>query len=136
MNHKDWLETITDDSVLAISKAIGTANSTLVAQLNKQKISPENVIRIAEHYGHHPVDALVETGYLDKRWAKAIAPLQALREVSEDDLADEVLRRMKLGQNSGALKQPVDELAARRALDFDQAVADSSPTEPEPGSQE
>lgn len=100
MNHKDWLETITSGSVLAISKAIGTANSTLVAQLNKQKISPENVIRIAEQYGFHPVDALVDTGYIDKRWAKAITPLQALREVSEDDLADEVLRRMKLGQNS------------------------------------
>lgn len=62
MEHRVWLEKITDDSVLAISKSIGVANSTLVAQLNKQKISADNVVKIAEHYDLHPVGALVDTG--------------------------------------------------------------------------
>lgn len=136
MEHRIWLEKITDDSVLAISKSIGVANSTLVAQLNKQKISADHVVKIAEHYDLHPVGALVDTGYIHEKWARTVDPVQALREVTEDQLADELLRRMKLGQNSGALKQPVDELVARRGLDFDQAVADSSAAEPEPGSQE
>ncbi len=101
MEHRAWLEKITDDSVLAISKSIGVANSTLVAQLNKQKISADNVVKIAEHYDLHPVGALIDTGYIHERWARTVDPVQALREVTEDQLAGEVLRRMKMGQNSG-----------------------------------
>ncbi|WP_454973961.1 hypothetical protein [Corynebacterium propinquum] len=104
MEHRAWLEKITDDSVLAISKSIGVANSTLVAQLNKQKISADNVVKIAEHYDLHPVGALVDTGYIHEKWARTVDPVKALREVTEDQLADEVLRRMKSGQNSGGAK--------------------------------
>lgn len=115
MKHDQWLHQITDDSVRSAAKKIDVAPRTLATQLEKGRISPENVIAIAVAYGHHPVGALVDTGYLDAKWAEQVDPARALRTVTEDDLADEVLRRMKLGvERDGPLDTPVDELAQRR----------------------
>lgn len=115
MKHDQWLHQITDDSVRSAAKKIDVAPRTLATQLEKGRISPENVIAIAVAYGHHPVGALVDTGYLDEKWATQVDPARALRTVTEDDLADEVLRRMKLGvERDGPLDTPVDELAQRR----------------------
>ncbi|MGV0340340.1 helix-turn-helix domain-containing protein [Corynebacterium parakroppenstedtii] len=115
MKHDQWLHQITDDSVRSAAKKIDVAPRTLATQLEKGRISPENVIAIAVAYGHHPVGALVDTGYLDAKWAEQVDPARALRTVTEDDLADEVLRRMKLGvERDGPLDTPIDELAQRR----------------------
>ena len=115
MKHDQWLHQITDDSVRSAAKKIDVAPRTLATQLEKGRISPENVIAIAVAYGHHPVGALVDTGYLDEKWATQVDPARALHTVTEDDLADEVLRRMKLGvERDGPLDTPVDELAQRR----------------------
>ncbi|WP_293817635.1 hypothetical protein [uncultured Corynebacterium sp.] len=114
MIHSEWFERVKEDSVRGTAKTIGIPQRTLAAQLDKEKLSPENVIAIAIAYGHHPVGALVETGYLDKKWATQVDPIHALRTVTEDQLADEVLRRMKLGQATGALDEPIDQLAAKR----------------------
>lgn len=115
MKHDQWLHQITDDSVRSAAKKIDVAPRTLATQLEKGRISPENVIAIAVAYGHHPVGALVDTGYLDAKWAEQVDPARALRTVTEDELADEVLRRMKLGvERDGPLDTPIDELAQRR----------------------
>lgn len=115
MKHDQWLHQITDDSVRSAAKKIDVAPRTLATQLEKGRISPENVIAIAVAYGHHPVGALVDTGYLDAKWAEQVDPARALRTVTEDNLADEVLRRMKLGvERDGPLDTPIDELAQRR----------------------
>lgn len=115
MKHDQWLHQITDDSVRSAAKKIDVAPRTLATQLEKGRISPENVIAIAVAYGHHPVGALVDTGYLDAKWAEQVDPARALHTVTEDELADEVLRRMKLGvERDGPLDTPVDELAHRR----------------------
>lgn len=53
-----------------------------------------------------------------------------------DALGIPLVTLMRQAEHEMTPGKPVDELAARRALDFSQAVADSSPTEPEPGSQE
>lgn len=119
---------------------------TLYTQREKGRISAENVIAIAVAYGHHPVGALVDTGYLDAKWAEQVDPARALHTVTEDELADEVLRRMKLGvERGGPLDTPVDELAQRRHVTPDSYdddtpgeedlpyAADSSPDEPMPG---
>lgn len=146
MKHDQWLHQITDDSVRSAAKKIDVAPRTLATQLEKGRISPENVIAIAVAYGHHPVGALVDTGYLDAKWAEQVDPARALHTVTEDDLADEVLRRMKLGvERDGPLDTPVDELAQRRHVtpnpysdttpdeeDLPYA-ADNSPDEPMPG---
>lgn len=145
MEHAQWLESVTDNSVRATAKRVGLAPRTLATQLEKGNLSPENVIAIAIAYGHHPVGALVDTGYLDGKWAQQVDPVHTIRKVTEDQLADEVLRRMKFGKAHGALDEPIDSLAARReakrsntpppSVDQrpydsgipDDAVADSSP---------
>ncbi|WP_123959746.1 hypothetical protein [Corynebacterium pseudopelargi] len=115
MEHAQWMQQITEDSVRSAAKKIDVAPRTLATQLEKGRISPENVIAIAVAYDHHPVGALVDTGYLDAKWAEQVDPARALRSVTEKQLADEVLRRMELGvEHGGALDTPVDELASRR----------------------
>lgn len=127
MEHTQWLEKMTGDSVRATAKKIEIAPRTLATQLEKGSLSPENVIAIAVAYGHHPVGALVDTGYLGEKWAQQIDPARALRMVTEDDLADEVLRRMNIGKASGALGVPVDELNKRRAKKSNSAPRSVSP---------
>lgn len=125
MEHTEWLRQITEDSVRATAKKIDIAPRTLATQIEKGRISPENVIAIAVAYDHHPVGALVETGYLDAKWAEQVDPLRALRTVSEQQLADEVLRRMELGvERGGALDTPIDELATKRKSNTTPGVPD------------
>lgn len=115
-NHKEWLDQVTNSSSnREVSKLSGVPMRTIYNQLEKGSLSPENVIAIAVAYGHHPVGALVDTGYLDEKWATQVDPAHALRTVTEDQLADEVLRRMNIGKAHGALDVPVDELTERRA---------------------
>ncbi|AKE41090.1 hypothetical protein UL82_04465 [Corynebacterium kutscheri] len=116
MNHVDWIGDVTEnESVRAVAIKAGIPQRTLAGQVEKNHITAENVIAIAIAYNHHPVGALVDTGYLEEKWAQQIDPMRALREVSEDDLADETLRRMKLGLTTGsALDMPLDELITLR----------------------
>ena len=132
MKHEEWFTKATGDSVRNAAKQIDIPQRTLAAQLEKGKIPPENVIAIALAYGHHPVGALVDTEYLDEKWATQVDPTHALQQVTEEQLANEVLRRMKIGQANGALNTPIDELTTNNVHPLhpdmpDDAVADSSP---------
>lgn len=115
MEHTEWLtQTTGGDSARTVSKNSGVAGRTVLNQLDRNHFSAENVILIAEAYGKSPVRALVDTGYLDEQWAQAVDPATALRQVSEDDLADEVLRRMKLPGAHDVFETPVSELDEKR----------------------
>ncbi|WP_126316870.1 hypothetical protein [Corynebacterium kutscheri] len=116
MEHSEWFEEVSNESVRKAAQTVGITHRTLAYQIEKNRITAENVIAIAIAYNHHPVGALVDTGYLEEKWAQQIDPMRALREVSEDDLADEVLRRMNSG---GALDMPIDELISLRQEEFD-----------------
>lgn len=137
MEHSDWIDQV-GESVRAVAKAAGIPHRTLASQLEKGKIHPENVIRIAEALGVHPVGALVDTGYLAEKWARATDPVIAIRQLSDEQIADEVLRRMKLGSHV-EFETPINELEQRRSnratpdVDITQydLVADSSPDEKE-----
>lgn len=134
MKHSDWLDQTTDsESVRAIARRIDIPQRTLANQVDRDHISPENVIAIGIEYTGHPVRALVDTDYLPEQYAADVDPVTALRTVTEEELADEVLRRMKLPGAHDTFTTPVDELAARRHVSTDAYAADSSPDEPEPG---
>ena len=109
MTHDTWIKSITGDSARAVAKRIGIPQRTLAAQLEDDRVSPENVIATAIAYGASPVDALVETGYLPEEHARPIT----LRGAGEDVLADEILRRMSGQGDHAALHAPVDELMDR-----------------------
>ena len=116
MNNSEWLEKVTNNaSVNAAANRAGIVQRTLSRQVERGEISAENVIAIAEAYDVHPVRALVDTEYLDEEYARTVDPVSAIRMVSEEQLANEVLYRMKLGLKTSALTTGIDDLAARRA---------------------
>lgn len=111
MRHMEWFEETTRGSTVnAAAAKAGVVQRTLARQLDKGLISAENVIKIALAYDVHPVGALVSTGYIDSSYAEAIDPKTAVQLISEEDLASEVLRRMKLGRNTATLTTPISEL--------------------------
>lgn len=155
MNNSEWLEKVTNNaSVNAAANRAGIVQRTLSRQVERGEISAENVIAIAIAYGAHPIRALVDTGYLDEKYARTVDPMTALRSVTEDQLADEVLRRMKRGLKTDVLTTDINDLASRRSgapvsgpsdslhddddgvvrefdYDPDEYAADSSPNEQE-----
>lgn len=115
MEHSEWLHATTNgDSAREIGRRTGISFRTITSQITRNNISAENVIEIAAEYGRHPVRALVDCGYLGASYATTTDPATALRMVSEEDLADEVLRRMKLDGEHEAFTTPVSDLNARR----------------------
>lgn len=135
MNFSEWIGTITADNNGKIAENIGISRRTLQYQLsNGEKI--DTIIDIAQHYGENPITALVNLGHVEKHWLNELAgnPEAALMAATEDQLAGEVLRRLKEAKWKTALDTPIneldDELAARRNWQ-DLAVADSSPDEEE-----
>lgn len=129
MTHAEWLHTVTGDSAVnAVATRSGIVPRTFARQVEKGSITAENVIAIAIAYNTHPVRALVDTGYLDEKYALEVDPATALKEVSEEDLADEVLRRMLKGLKTEALTTSINgitDLAARRQNTPVSAPADS-----------
>lgn len=125
MNHNEWVEHVAPgESNRDIARAAGVPMRTLYSQRERSALAAENVIAIAVAYGHHPVGALVDTGYLDATWAEQVDPARALRTVTEQQIADEVLRRMNIGvERGGALDTPIDELSARRSKTSRPSVA-------------
>ena len=116
MEHTEWLKkTSGDDSVRAAALTADLPQRTLAYQVNAGHISAENVIKIAIGYGVHPVGALVETGYLDAKYAETIDPKMAARLLSEEEVADEVLRRMKLGVKSDVLTTDINVVTEERS---------------------
>lgn len=140
MKHSEWLTTTTGDSVRNVAITIGVAPRTLATQLEKERISPENVIKIAEAYDAHPVGALVDTEYLSSKWAEQVDPEMAVRELTDEQLADEILRRLRdVRGNHEAFHTPVADLNARRSNTRDDDVeplpyaANHRKAEPEEG---
>lgn len=131
MEHIEWLDrTLGNDSRRHAASLIGMPTRTFATQVKKGVLPAETVIAVSIAYDIHPVRALVDTGYLDEQWAQAVDPATALRQVSEDDLADEVLRRMKLPGSHKVFQTPVSDLDAERKARTPQG-SDSEQGEPE-----
>lgn len=144
MKHTEWLNKISkSDAIHAIAQRAKIVPRTFARQVERGEISAENVIAIAVAYNTHPVRALVDTEYLDEEYARTVDPVSAIRMVSEEQLADEALRRMKLGVKTDVLTNDINEVEARRRSKQQKpvsppddvmpvsAVADDSPDEDE-----
>lgn len=133
MEHTEWLSRITrDDSYREIARRAGLNNRTLTTQASQGTLKPEVIIKIAEAYDESPVYALVDLGFISARWVTEPGIVTALIRATDEQLTDELLRRLNLLDNT-----PVDDLAERRSntptsnvgdVPYD-AVADSSPDE-------
>lgn len=115
MEHSEWLQKVSKgDSINASANKAGIQQRTLARQVDREHIDAESVIALAIAYGIHPVGALVETGYLDEKWANQIVPFLAVRKLTDEQILEEILRRMKLPGDHREFTTPVGELLEER----------------------
>ncbi|VZH85351.1 hypothetical protein FRC0190_01315 [Corynebacterium rouxii] len=110
MKHLEWLDrTTAGDSLRQISERSDIPLATLSHQMRKETFKPELIIRISEAYGESPVIALVDLGFMSSRWIKEPGVRTALSRATDEELTDELLRRLRLIEDT-----PVDDLAELR----------------------
>ena len=109
--HTDWYRRVTrGDSNRQVSSLAGISDATLGRQLRAGELSADLIIKIAQAYNESPVVALVDLGFVSAKWMQEIGTTTALTRATDEELTDELLRRLKLIDDA-----PVDELAARRS---------------------
>ena len=130
--HSQWYKRVTrGDSNRQVAHTANISDATLGRQLRANDLSADLIIKIAEAYDESPVIALVDLGFMSARWITEPGVLTALSRATDEQLPDELLRRLRLIEDV-----PVDELAKRRGeggvvpLPY---AADDSDTEPEEG---
>lgn len=130
--HVEWFKRVTrNDSNRRASELADISPATLGRQLKAGELSADLIIKIAQAYHESPVVALVDLGFVSAKWINEIGTTTALSHATDEELTDELLRRLRLIDDS-----PVNELAERRS-NIDSpgveppiyAVADSSPDE-------
>lgn len=131
--HLEWFKRVTrNDSNRRASDLAEISPATLGRQLKAGELSADLIIKIAQAYDESPVVALVDLGFISARWMQEIGTTTALTRATDEELTNELLRRLKLLDD-----EPVDELAARRSNNDTSdvhpmpygAVADTSPDE-------
>lgn len=137
--HDEWFKAVTGgDSGRAAALAAGIPVATLNRQLGRGEIDAGHVIALARAYDQPPAEALAATGYLTP--AEAGGRADALRLASDQALIRELAHR--IDANEKAWSGTFDDVIAgavtpiRPACDTPPprlAVADSSPDEPEDG---
>lgn len=111
MTHIEWLDRITaGESLRQVSTRSHVPLATLSSQTRKGELRAETIIKIAEAYDESPVIALVDLGYMSARWITEPGVRTALSRASDEQLTDELLRRLRLLDDS----TPADQLAEKR----------------------
>lgn len=111
MEHTEWMKRVTrGDSYRRVAELAGVNDRTLANQMRAGELRPELVIKIAEAYEESPVIALVDLGFMSARWITEPGVVTALSRATDEQLTDELLRRLHLIEDV-----PVDELAQRRS---------------------
>ena len=77
----------------AASKKSGYAQTTLQRQIDKGVLSPEMVIALCRAYDRSPVTGLIETGYINDYEIHGPDIEVALKEATNEQLLDEIMRR-------------------------------------------
>lgn len=94
MNFESWLdELIGDDTRATASKKADYAQSTISRQLSRGYLRPETVIALCRAYDRSPVSGLIETGYINDYELHGPDVEVALREATNEQLLDEIMRR-------------------------------------------
>ncbi|WP_411697080.1 hypothetical protein ACLI1Q_000722 [Corynebacterium sp. LaCa191] len=109
--HTEWFKRVTrNDSNRRAADLANISPVTLGRQLKANELSADLIIKIAQAYNESPVVALVDLGFVSARWLQEVGTTTALTRASDEELTDELLRRLRLLDD-----HPIDDLAARRA---------------------
>lgn len=108
--HSEWFKRVTrNDSNRRAADLADISPVTLGRQLKANELSADLIIKIAQAYNESPVVALVDLGFISARWMQEVGTTTALTRASDEELTDELLRRLRLIED-----EPVDQLAERR----------------------
>lgn len=108
--HTDWYKRVTrGDSNRHVSSQAKISDATLGRQLKANELSADLIIKIAQAYNESPVIALVDLGFISAKWMQEVGTTTALTRASDEELTDELLRRLRLIED-----EPIDHLAERR----------------------
>lgn len=108
--HTDWYKRVTrGDSNRHVSSQAKISDATLGRQLKANELSADLIIKIAQAYDESPVVALVDLGFISAKWMQEVGTTTALTRASDEELTDELLRRLRLIED-----EPIDHLAERR----------------------
>lgn len=109
--HIEWFKRVTrNDSNRRASELADISPATLGRQLKAGELSADLIIKIAQAYNESPVVALVDLGFVSAKWMNEIGTTTALSRATDEELTDELLRRLHLIED-----EPVDHLAQRRS---------------------
>lgn len=95
-----------EPSVNEAAKRVGLIQSTLSRQIKSDTLAPENAVVIARAYKQSPVTALVAIGLISEREVKEAAGTAGIRDITDEALVSEVLRRIQTGDSHPALTEP------------------------------
>ena len=94
MNVEAWFKDLTDSSSLReAAEKSGVSKSTLSRNLDANTMTPETVIALCRAYDRSPVTGLIETEYINDYELHGPDVEVALREATNEQLLDEIMRR-------------------------------------------
>jgi hypothetical protein len=100
MEIASWIASLTDDSARDIANKAGLPARTVQHQITNGKMSVENLLAISIAYNRHPLRTLIDFGIIDIAWANVPDISAALKMATDDQLTEEILRRLKAGSKS------------------------------------
>lgn len=93
-----WIrDAVGDASDREIAKVAGLGQSTLSRQRREGTVTVETVVGIARAYQVSVIPALLAMGIVTENDVAKFSAQARLKDASDEELADEVLRRMKAG---------------------------------------
>jgi transcriptional regulator with XRE-family HTH domain len=93
-SEKWFFSALKDESILAVAEKIGVQQATLNRQIRGNRLSPENVVKIADAYGVDAIDGLIAIGLITEDHAQAHITLASLRAATDKEIAEEIWRRL------------------------------------------
>ena len=109
MSRETWFnETVHGDTIAEVALKAGIIKTTAWRQHNNALgFSAENVILIARAYHKSPVEGLVEFEYLRADEMATGESMAHLRDASDDDLLQELARRLKANADADWANSPI-----------------------------
>lgn len=105
---KSYIEQITgQSSIRQIATAIGLPQTTLNYQW-RGNIQPSTLAAICRAYNAPILPAFVMAGYITEEDAASVSTVRDIKTATDEELAEEVLRRMSAGRNT-VLEDPYGE---------------------------
>ncbi|GGH33930.1 hypothetical protein [Microbacterium album] len=106
-----WIDEVRGkDSIREVARRVGMNQGTLNRQINLDQLSFETVRAVCREYELPVIPALVSTGHLSREDAGIDAAATALRSATDEQIVEEVARRLRVSSMDTAYDVPVSEV--------------------------